>query len=109
MVLSTRDTPTQTELSSIMGESEVHTLDHLRSRRDQEVAFWLAKQVLEKHFRDDGGRVRAWLFPQILGVARRWLEECVTLQDDTFKQLLLWTQHGGNAADKIYRPIVAAA
>ncbi len=109
MVLSTRDTPTQTELSSIMGESEVHTLDHLRSRRDQEVAFWLAKQVLEKHFRDDEGRVRAWLFPQILGVARRWLEECVTLQDDTFKQLLLWTQHGSNAADKIYRSIVAAA
>lgn len=109
MVLSTRDTPTQTELSSIMGESEIHTLDHLRSRREQEVAFWLAKLVLERHFRDDDGRVKAWLFPQVLGIARRWLRECVELQDDTFVQLLLWTQHGSNAADKIYRAIVAAA
>ncbi len=109
MVLSTRDTPTQTELSSIMGEAEIHTLDHLRGRREQEVAFWLAKLVLERHFRDDEGRVRAWLFPQVLSVAKRWLGECVELQDDTFKQLLLWTQHGSNAADKIYRSIVAAA
>jgi type III restriction enzyme len=30
------------------------------------------------------------------------------LKDDTFKQLLLWSQHGHNAADKIYRAIVAA-
>lgn len=106
--LSTRDTPTQTELSSIMGESEVHTLDHLRGRREQEVAFWLAKRVLEQYFRDDEGNVEAWLFPQVLGIARRWLDECVELKDDTFKQLLLWSQHGSNAAGKIYRAIVAA-
>jgi type III restriction enzyme len=106
--LSTRDTPTQTELSSIMGESEMHTLDHLRTRREQEVAFWLAKRVLERFFRDNEGNLKAWLFPQVLDIARRWLDECVVLKDDTFKQLLLWSQHGNNAADKIYRAIVAA-
>ncbi len=108
MVLSTRDTPTQTELSSIMGESVVHTLDHLRSHREQEVAFWLAKRVLERYFRDGEGNLREWLFPQVLGIAKRWLAERVELHDDTFKQLLLWSQLGSDASDRIYRSIVAA-
>ncbi|MDI1442408.1 DEAD/DEAH box helicase family protein [Polyangium sp. 6x1] len=108
MVLSTRDTPTQTELSSIMGESEMHTLDHLRSRREQEIAFWLARRVVERYFRDGEDSPRILLFPHVLEIAKRWLADCVDLHDDTFKQLLLWSQLGSDAADKIYRSIVAA-
>lgn len=108
MILSTRDTPTETILSSIMGESELHTLDHLRGRREQEIAFWLARRVVERYFRDNQGHPRVVLFPQVLTLSKRWLSECVELHDDTFKQLLLWSQLGSNAADKIYRSIVAA-
>ena len=53
------------------------------------MAFLLAKLTLEKYFRDDDGNDKPWLFPQLLGIAKRWLAECVTLKDNTFPQLLL--------------------
>jgi type III restriction enzyme len=120
--LSTADIPTKTENAPIVGESSIHTLDDLKKRREQEVAFLLAKLTLEKYFRQDGQRitepprehqfdseVQAWLFPQVLGITRRWLAECVTLKDNTFPQLLLLHEKAHDAADRIYRAIVASA
>ncbi len=122
LVLSTRDVPTRTENAPIVGETSIHTLDDLRRRRPQEVAFLIAKLVLEKYFRADGGfqlersgthrfdaDVQAWLFPQVLGITRRWLHECVTCKDNTFPQLLLLVQLAHDAADRIYKAIVASA
>jgi len=107
-VLSMRDTPAQTAMSSIMGERVIHSLDHLRAHREQEVAFWLGRHVLQRYFREKDGTLQSWVFPQVLAIAKRWLAEHVTLSDDTFPQLLLLSQHGSNAADKIYRSIVKA-
>ena len=108
LALSTRDLPTRTENAPIVGESSIHTLDDLRRRRPNEVAFWLAKLVLEKYFRDDEGNDRSWLFPQVLAIAKRWLAECVTLKDHTFPQLLLLIEPAHDAADRIYKAIVTA-
>jgi type III restriction enzyme len=120
--LSTADIPTKTENAPIVGESVIHDLEDLKRRREQEVAFLLAKLVLEKYFRQDGTtrtdrepehrfdpEVQAWLFPQLLGIARRWLAECVTLKDNTFPQLLLLIEFAHDAADRIYRAIVSSA
>ncbi|MDI6784451.1 MAG: DEAD/DEAH box helicase family protein, partial [bacterium] len=117
--LSTEDIPTKTETAPIIGESSIHTLDDLKRHREQEVAFLLAKLVLEKYFRYDGeikserqdkhkfdSEVKAWLFPQVLNITRRWLTECVTLKDNTFKQLFLLLEFAHNAADKIYQSII---
>jgi type III restriction enzyme len=119
--LSTRDIPTKTENAPIVGESSIHTLDDLKKRREQEVAFLLAKLVLEKYFRWDGStrterpaehcfdsEVQAWLFPQVLTIARRWMTECVTYKDNTFPQLLLLLEFAHDAADRIYQAIVAS-
>src|SRR5262249_38611952 len=46
LVLSTQSLPTSTENAPIVGETAVHTLDDLRGRRMQEVAFAIARQVL---------------------------------------------------------------
>ncbi len=108
MSLSTRDIPTKTENAPIVGETSIHTLDDLKVRREQEVAFLLAKLTLEKYFRDDDGSGRPWLFPQLVSIARRWLKECVTLKDNTFPQLLLLIQLAHEASDHIYRAIVAS-
>ncbi|MDO8616111.1 MAG: DEAD/DEAH box helicase family protein [Dehalococcoidia bacterium] len=107
-VLSTEDIPTKTENAPIVGETVIMTLDDLKQRRDQEVAFLLAKRTLEKYFRDEDGNVRQWLFPQLLGVARRWLAECVRCKDNTFPQLLLLVEFADDAAGRIYRAIVAS-
>lgn len=106
--LSTADIPTKTENAPIVGESSIHTLDDLKRRRPNEVAFLLAKLTLEKYFRDDDGNDKPWLFPKLLGVAKQWLAECVTLKDNTFPQLLLLIEFAHDAADRIYKAIVTS-
>ena len=117
--LSSQQVPTKTENAPIVGESVIHTLDDLKQRRLQEVAFLLAKLVLEKYFRQDGdhkaektgahkfdSEVQVWMFPQLLSITRRWLDECVVCKGDTFPQMLLLIEFAHDAADKIYRAIV---
>ncbi len=118
LTLTTRQIPTVVENAPIVGESSIHRLDDLKQRRPNEVAFLLAKLVLEKYFRQDateyviGGavqnEVKAWLLPQVLSIAKRWLAECLELKDETFPQLLLLVELAHDAADRIYQAIVAA-
>ncbi|HOS80333.1 MAG TPA: DEAD/DEAH box helicase family protein [Anaerolineae bacterium] len=108
LALSTADLPTRTENAPIVGESSIHTLEDLKRHRPNEVAFLLAKVVLEKYFRDDDGNDRPWLFPQVLGIVKRWMAECLTLKDNTFPQLLLLLEYAHDAADRIYQAIVAS-
>ena len=106
LTLSTDDIPTETENAPIVGESSIHTLDDLKRHRLKEVAFRLAKLTLEKYFRDDEGNNKPWLFPQLLAITKRWLDECVTCKDHTFKQLLLLIEFAHDAADRIYRAVI---
>ena len=106
LALSTAEVPTRTEIAPIAGESDIHTLDDLKARREQEVAFRLAKLTLEKYFRDDEGNPKPWLFPDLLSIARRWLAECLTCKDNAFPQLLLLVEYAHDAADRIYKAIV---
>jgi type III restriction enzyme len=84
------------------------------------VAFLLAKLVLEKYFRACGTQktdqprehhfdsdVQAWLFPQVLQIAKQWMAKCVTYKGNTYPQLLLLTEFAHDAADCIYRAIAA--
>jgi type III restriction enzyme len=122
LALSTVDIPTKTENRPIVGEASIHTLDDLKRRRDAEVAFLLAKLTLERYFRQDGEKVtdrpwehrfdadvQAWLFPQVLAITKWWLAECVTCKDNTFPQLLLLLEFAHDAADRIYKAIVASS
>ena len=124
LALSTQDLPLKTENAPIVGQSSIHHLDELRSHRPQEVAFKLAKLTLEKYFRGDciaqteatqtekgkdhkwDHEVQAWRFPQLLDIAKQWLNECVTCKGNTFPQLLLLTEFAHDASDRIYQAIV---
>ncbi len=92
LALSTSELPTKTEMASIIGEAEMHTLYGLKDRREQEIDFRLASLVLEKYFRDYDGNPKPWLFPQLIRIVRRWREECLTCKDNTFPQMLLMTE-----------------
>ena len=124
LALSTVDVPTKTENAPIVGQTSIHSLDDLKRRREQEVAFLLAKLTLEKYFpaeakKEDGTKNRApkehrfeadvqvWRFPRLLEIAQRWLAECVTCKDNTFPQMLLLIELAHDAADRIYQSIVA--
>jgi type III restriction enzyme len=108
LALSTADVPTKVQLDPIVGESSMHTLYGLQTKRTQELAFDLARRTLEKYFRDDEGSVKHWLFPQLLAITKRWLAECVTCKDNAFPQMLLLAELGHDATDKIYRSIAAS-
>jgi type III restriction enzyme len=41
-------------------------------------------------------------------IAKQWLDECVTLKDNTFPQLLLLIEFAHDAVDRIYKAIVQA-
>jgi len=108
LTLSTRDLPIETENAPIVGETVTHNLDDLKGRRLQEVAFALARLTLEKYLRDPEGNLKPWLFPQLLSITRRWLDDCVVCQDNCFPQLLLLVQLAHAAADRIYGALVAS-
>ena len=108
IALSTAEVPYKTENAPIIGETEFHTLDDLKTRRVQEVVFRLAKLTLEKYFRDNDGNIKQWLFPQLLEITRRWLAECVTCKDNAFIQMLLLIQFAHDATDRIYKAVVAS-
>jgi type III restriction enzyme len=121
-VLSTADLPTGTESARIVGQAVVPALDDLRKRREQEVAFGIARLVLDRYFRAADARTegtpagpehaagaQVWLFPQVLDIVKRWLAECVTCKDSTFPQLLLMAEHAHRAADKVHRALTVAS
>jgi len=109
LALSTSELPVKTEMASIIGEAEMHTLYGLKDRREQEIDFRLASLVLEKYFRDTDGNPKPWLFPQLLRIVRGWRQECLVCKDNTFPQMLLMAELAHDAADRIYRAIVASA
>ena len=106
--LSTKQVPTFVVVAPIVGQKEVHSLDELKAHRVQEVEFLLAKHVLEKFYKDDQGNLKQYLFPQVLGIVRQWINGSVVLKDDTFVQLLLLIENANLAADKIYAAITTA-
>lgn len=110
VVLSTQDIPTRTENAPIVGETVIHTLDDLKVVRPQAVAFKLATHLQQHHFQD-----KVWLFPQLLQIVRDWLGDpdgaspYVDYGDETFPGLLLFVQKANEAAEKIYKAIVAGS
>jgi len=104
--LATDEVPVITVLDPIVGESIETNLDDLKLRRPQEVAFRIAKRVLDTYFRADDGAEQPWLYPQLLSITERWLAECVVLKDHAFPQMLLIAEWEHDAADRIHRAIV---
>lgn len=121
LALSTYDIPSETGVAPIIGESAIHTLYDLQQARPNTIAFHLAKQTLNTYFRDDTAigaavangddavRDKPWLFPQVLAITKRWMEECVTLKDNAFIQMLALSALEHRAAARIHASIVAGS
>jgi type III restriction enzyme len=103
LALSTKDVPSMVEMLPVIGEGEEHQLDDLRSHREQEVAFRLAKRLFELYWPDE-----PWTFPQLVKITRDWMGDYLALKDNTFVQMLLIQELGDRAAEKIRHAIVAA-
>jgi len=105
-VISAAEVPTKVENAPIVGELAIHTLDDLRARREQEVAFRLAARLADRYLRDADGNEQPWLFPQVLDITKDWMQRCLRLKDDCFVQMLLFHKFADDAVDRIYQAIV---
>jgi len=106
MVLSTEEMPSKTQVASIVGSEEWHSLDDLKERRLQEVDFLIASRLLNRYFKGADDEAKPWLFPSALKITRDWRTKCVVYKDNTFPQMLLMVQYADEAVEKIYRAIV---
>ena len=99
LTLDTENIPTRVLVSGLIGKAEAHSLDDLRAKRDQEIAFALAHRLMEQfdHDRDP----RPWYFPQMLRIAKRWMSRCVTYKGGTFPGLLLLAENADLATHRI--------
>ncbi|MDP9222297.1 MAG: DEAD/DEAH box helicase family protein [Actinomycetota bacterium] len=102
-LLTARDLPSTTEVTGIVGPGERHTLEALRAVREQQVIFALAREVLDRHLRDESGNERPWYFPQLVPIVRDWLRECVAYADGTFVGMLLLAEPSAQAVERIRR------
>ena len=112
LALDSRDVPTRTEVAAIVGAPGEHRLERFEAMRTQEVAFLLAKRLLDRKFREPPPQEgepegeQPWLFPRLLAITKQWLSECVTLKDDAFVGLLAIQQRADDAVELIHQAIV---
>lgn len=107
-VLGPSTVPTRTDVSGIVGTGERHAVD-ARNARAQEVAYELARLVLDTWFVDDEGGRRPWLFPRIIGFVREWISTCVRTEGGYTIGNLLAANAGAErqheAAEAVYNAI----
>jgi type III restriction enzyme len=99
LTLDTKDIPTETVVGGLIGATERHTLDELRAKRDQEIAYVLAHRIMT--WFDTGRDPRPWYFPQVLRITKLWMATCVTYLGGTFPGLLLLAENADEAARRI--------
>lgn len=96
-----------TETSGVIGERSQHDLEALDRRRPQEVAYQLAHELLIRFFTDAGDEPRRWLFPDLVRIARQWLDECVTCEPGASIGYLTLGELRQYAAEKIQHGVLA--
>jgi type III restriction enzyme len=84
----------------VIGAAAEVDLEDIRNARPQRIAFSIAKTLIEREqfFAALSGAQRPWLFPQIVAITRRWLDECVTTDPEVTKGHLLSRHHPATVA-----------
>ena len=98
--------PTWVESAGIVGESEEIRDRDPASYRTQEVAFVLARRLLDSHFTDDADGRRPWLFPRLVRICRDWLDQCVHVADGASLGQLMYAEAQAEAAEAVNRAIL---
>ncbi len=97
---------TWVQMSSIVGDLDNIELDEYRHARPQKVAYEIAAVLVHKLYTAYEAAHRPWLFPRLVELAKRWLDECVTFGEDAFVGLLLPAQNLHASAEKLFHAIV---
>jgi type III restriction enzyme len=80
-VIAKGTVPTWSESAGIVGMPELVEARDPRTYRTREVAFILARKLLQDRFEASGKDRRPWLFPQLVRIAEQWIDDCVAVRD----------------------------
>jgi type III restriction enzyme len=97
---------TWTQTGGVVGSAAEQRLDELRDARQQEIAYAIAVEVLRRKFAGHDGAPKPWLFPELVDVTKRWLDDRVTFAADTPAGVLLLAQPKARAAEAVFDAVV---
>lgn len=84
--------PIETQLASAFSKEEIQIeIQSVLEKRDQEVIFWLTKELIKFHFSDDEGSPNFQKFNKLKTIVGEWYNKKVILlniQDQRYKRLL---------------------
>lgn len=110
-VLNLHERPTQTILGSAFSSEEQELATDVDSMRDQEVVYWIAKEVMSRYYRDDQGRPQLEKFTDIRRIAQLWYEHKIDLigETDVRYKRLIRLEDPKAVARSVYLGVEAAA
>lgn len=104
-VIGPDQVPGWTEAAPLVGEPE-RIADAPVDARPRTVAFYLARRLLQSHYRTDAGDERPWLFPELVRLCQEWIERVVRVEEGFgLGHLTYYVQWQARAADEIYKAI----
>jgi type III restriction enzyme len=96
--------PRWVEMQGVVGSGE-RERGESRLYRPQEVAFTLAKRILDTQFNTTDDK-RPWLFPKLLELSRQWIEERVVLAEGyDLGYLMTISEAQAEAAESVWSAI----
>ncbi|MCF8169206.1 MAG: DEAD/DEAH box helicase family protein [Rhodoferax sp.] len=103
--------PVQTTLGTAFSAQEQELRTDIDALRDQEVVYWVAKEVMSRYFRDEASRPELEKFADIRQIAQTWYDQQVDVIGETDPRLrrLLRLDDATAVATAVYRGIEAAA
>ena len=105
-VIGPNTVPTRTTIAGIVGEAQELDDRDERDYRVQEVAFVLARRLVNSHFVTGDGDRRPWLFPRLLRICEQWLRTYVQVEPGfSLGHIVRFAEHQAVAADKVYGAI----
>jgi type III restriction enzyme len=97
--------PTWVEMGGVVGQNELEEGDPTKYR-SQEVAFALAKRILDENFNTVDDQ-RPWLFPQLVNMCRAWIDEKVVVAGDySLGYIMTITEARVLAAEQVWGAII---
>jgi type III restriction enzyme len=104
--LTPGEVATWVELSGVVGATVEIETDRYRNARPQQIAYQIARTLIERHYQPHPDDRTPWLFEQLVQIAREWLASCVTTDGGTHEGLLLVSEGTNLAAEMIHRGLL---
>jgi len=97
--------PRWVEMQGVVGDHERDSGDR-RTYRRQEVAFALAKRIMDSQFNTGDDR-QPWRFPDLVRICDQWLARCVVLAEGyDLGHLMTITEAQAEACEAIWRAVI---